>query len=697
MKGTVTQFDELTHRLDTFVEAEQRRCRQLKKAVITFAPMLDGKDTKAVLATVGGKKVKWQPKRCASRLHQLSVQKQHLNEQEKTLQTHIANMREYLKELRARYEEEAAIREEAEHQAADMMGEMERIRQLLYEDSDGSTTDSSSPHESPVPTTRSKLTRNSALRQSLLKVFESPTGRRVSGRPPKYSPSPAQLAVERSPAKSMKTPSPAKRTSPNPRPAHISPSMDKENAPQHMLGEAHSPKRANTSPSPTRPAPAAEQVQTQHSNVQQLKQRFEHTRHSPQPHGSLAPQAPTSPPRRSYAPSPLRVMQSPGNTPTTPKHKQHWKPTVFAQCTQTSPARPSAPPSPTRGSPSPIKSPPPKMALSPGEDRYNPTNTSSRVASAPMSPTYQSPMPSARRALPHFFHTHTAFLRQACQQCHGTILYLNKYRKCSTCGFICHAECEESCPLDCGVLPTNRAHRQSLDLLTATGPGYDIPKLLTSCFQCIEERWLHAQGLYRHAGSSYEHKGVDLIHRFLRGRSEPNLRCINDPHEITTCVKLFLSDLGEPLLTSRRHDNFVHAIVHNSGDKKLDAITAVVETLPRVNFFTLKCIIDHLNKVTAHASYNNATRDVLVVEMTPCLMRLRHNKGNQAMKPEEEVVDTLLALKQSHWRRAEKTVLECHARNPGERAPVSSHSSVKSSSSSGSSVRSPFRSWFSRR
>ena len=66
------------------------------------------------------------------------------------------------------------------------------------------------------------------------------------------------------------------------------------------------------------------------------------------------------------------------------------------------------------------------------------------------------------------------------------------------CVCVCLVEAKVDSPGNCCVRVAPLV--TGLDLLTATGPGYDVPKLLVACFLCIEDRWLHAPGLYRHAG-----------------------------------------------------------------------------------------------------------------------------------------------------------------------------------------------------
>eukprot|EP01147_Barroeca_monosierra_P000057 gene56-3453_t len=752
--GSISQFDTLTGKLESFVSSQNVRSRQLQRAVLTFLPLFNEQDKASVLAILEGKKVKWTPTRCGKTLDELVQNKRHVEEQQIVLRKHIGEMHKYLGTLRKRYEEEQNHRMLAEAEANNMLLEIDRIRQILCDDEDSDTTGSSV--QAPSAPINTSFLRTSGLRDSLLRVIKSPTNKRRSN----FAYKPCSLDFEQSkqPNSSKTKPLQYKQLTKLSNKAKgeeqthlrllekqqdvVSASSqvnnkkrsigdvntnepDNANCHDHLCKKAHSIGQSqpikishtqdghnnvftdeNIPPGQLEhhPETAVEVTYPQSSrelspNIRSLRDRFESPKSSTCSRPNLP--GPTSPIQRSFAPSPLRVVHSPVKAkatppcndiehPVTPKltPKQHWQPTVFNQCTQTSPAtlKATAPPALKLHDPSTFK----KAALAKGENVYNPTIRPTEIVTTESKQTEATSSP--RRILPHFFQSHTAFLRQACQQCQGTVLYLSKYRKCSTCGFICHVECEKNCSQECGLPFIDRGHRQCLDLQCATEPGFDTPSLLISCFECIEERWLHSPNLYRHAGKGYEHKGVELIQRFLRGK-EPNLRCITDPHEITTCIKLFLADLNEPILTSRRHDNFVHAVVNNSGKDRLNAITAVVETLPRINFYTLKHIIDHLQKVSAHSNYNNATRDVIVVEMASCLLRVRQSSGNEAMKPEEEVVDALLSLKQSHWNRAAKMVDELDPRIPGDQhLPSPKRKSRKRTSSNNHS---PFR-WFAR-
>ena len=51
---------------------------------------------------------------------------------------------------------------------------------------------------------------------------------------------------------------------------------------------------------------------------------------------------------------------------------------------------------------------------------------------------------------PSLAHT-LALLRHKCHHCGKTIAFQNKYLKCSACGLVCHPGCGEFVPQECGV------------------------------------------------------------------------------------------------------------------------------------------------------------------------------------------------------------------------------------------------------
>eukprot|EP00049_Salpingoeca_infusionum_P013452 m.251432 g.251432 ORF g.251432 m.251432 type:complete len:734 (+) comp15450_c0_seq1:118-2319(+) len=691
---------------DDVIDSENRQRQEKLRAIQAFLPTLSAEDGRRALGVINGHAPgSWKPATCRQRVFVLVEKKDELRQQMSQTTGKIESLREELERLRQVYNEQRSMRVDAETTAQMLKSEISKIYKLVeaeeeLEDDQAhditihpmaardkyltSSVESSSTGETPyaVGTSSSTSATSTTSTSSTPSVYGTPMSSAAASLECGLTAGCSKSSVLSHPSHLQPAGSYSQPAGFNP-PSHFafdaatSTSASAPSSLEQKKQEAEQPQHSTRRPK--------RRLSVRASNVKKLAERWEKTdlisvgtpkrsvdssaapiERSHEQEGPATPAPKKSSTHRrtsSFAPSPLRSVESPSKL-------SH----------QLSSIQPSAPPAPSSGPASPssygtnlAKSTATSTAASahaspgtsaqprhvhqytsdqpsPGADTYHPT----RSAPPPPSPS--------QRQFPHFFRPHTAFLRQACHECGSVIRYLQQYKRCSNCQFVCHNECEEQVAPKCGFHEQARSTRKEIDLMAATGPGFDEPMLVVACIQAIQDRWLHTPGLYRNPGPEYEHKGLELISRFFKGKGQPNLRCVTDAHEITMCIRLFLQDLKEPLLTARRHDNFVHAAVNNTGQSRLAAVNAVVQTLPRVNFYTLKHIIEHLNCVLAHSAYNQSTQDLIVAEMTPCLMRIRKTNTDEALKPEEEVVDTLLSLSQHHWTKAEKEVLLLDAR-----------------------------------
>jgi hypothetical protein len=116
-------------------------------------------------------------------------------------------------------------------------------------------------------------------------------------------------------------------------------------------------------------------------------------------------------------------------------------------------------------------------------------------------------------------------------------------------------------------------------------------------------------------------------------------------------------------------------------EARSEAVTAVLELLPEVNFFTLEHLVSHLRKcvgggqaracgwralpahclavcaprVAAHHAKNNCSKSVLAHEFAGLLLPA---DGEAVTASAVEVVLALLRLTQRHWTTAKEAILE---------------------------------------
>ncbi|WAQ95134.1 RGAP1-like protein [Mya arenaria] len=115
-----------------------------------------------------------------------------------------------------------------------------------------------------------------------------------------------------------------------------------------------------------------------------------------------------------------------------------------------------------------------------------------------------------------------------------------------------------------------------------------IPGIVIHCVNEIEARGLNEVGIYRVPGSDRQVK--ELKEKFLRGKGMPNLSSIDDVHVVCGCLKDFLRNLKEPLVTFKLWKMFVHAA-------ECEMFQAISE-LPRANRDTIAFLMIHLHRVS---------------------------------------------------------------------------------------------------
>ena len=84
-----------------------------------------------------------------------------------------------------------------------------------------------------------------------------------------------------------------------------------------------------------------------------------------------------------------------------------------------------------------------------------------------------------------------------------------------------------------------------------------IPAIVIHCVNEVEARGLSESGIYRVPGSEREVK--ELKEKFLRGKGTPNLTNVDDIYVVCGCLKDFLRNLKEPIITHDLWENFYNA------------------------------------------------------------------------------------------------------------------------------------------
>lgn len=150
----------------------------------------------------------------------------------------------------------------------------------------------------------------------------------------------------------------------------------------------------------------------------------------------------------------------------------------------------------------------------------------------------------------------------------------------------------------------------------------DVPIILTTIFRKLEEEGLKDVGIYRIGTSLSELNNLKLqIDRL--GTINFSDRGV-DIHALTSCVKLFFRELPEALLTDEVISS-LQPFKRNGKDSEefsLDDIQKckyLLSKLPRINYCTLKALIEHLHKIYMMKDYNKMTPSNLATVIGPAL------------------------------------------------------------------------------
>jgi hypothetical protein len=118
-----------------------------------------------------------------------------------------------------------------------------------------------------------------------------------------------------------------------------------------------------------------------------------------------------------------------------------------------------------------------------------------------------------------------------------------------------------------------------------------VPQFVRSCIQAIEKKDLKADGIYRVCGNLSQ---VQKLRFQVNQDNYSGMWKEEDVHVLTGLLKMFFSDMKEPLLTCNQFDQLIKAIALPDRKSKLELITKLMKELPSVNHDTLKFLLQHL-------------------------------------------------------------------------------------------------------
>lgn len=92
---------------------------------------------------------------------------------------------------------------------------------------------------------------------------------------------------------------------------------------------------------------------------------------------------------------------------------------------------------------------------------------------------------------------------------------------------------------------------------------------------------------------------------------------IGDVHTVASLCKKFFKDLPDPMIPSLLHDQFLACARLSNDDTRLSVLKELVFELPTAHYHTLKFLMKHLMKVTAHCEQNKVSVIISVIKRLP--------------------------------------------------------------------------------
>ncbi|KAK2716167.1 rho GTPase-activating protein 1-like [Artemia franciscana] len=189
------------------------------------------------------------------------------------------------------------------------------------------------------------------------------------------------------------------------------------------------------------------------------------------------------------------------------------------------------------------------------------------------------------------------------------------------------------------VLPKTQQFGVSLEFIKGN-TGLDIPPVLEYCTEYLEKpEALETEGLFRRCAVVSELKAAQ--EKFNLGET---VEFGHNVHLAAVCVKTFLRELQEPLLTYDLFDDIVRIQRLPREDRVAAARTLVLDRLPEQNYKVLKVVLQLLAKVIERSDLNKMTSSNLAVVFGPCLCWSHSASASLASSgPINTFVDVLLS------------------------------------------------------
>lgn len=178
----------------------------------------------------------------------------------------------------------------------------------------------------------------------------------------------------------------------------------------------------------------------------------------------------------------------------------------------------------------------------------------------------------------------------------------------------------------------------------------NVPLVVKRCIDVIENYGLDIEGIYRTSGNKTtvqqlkESIDSNFANYLLIGNNiDPNNVLDAEIYCTASLMKIYFASLPEPLLTSASYQSFIETVKSTDETFIAKKLHHLVYNLPDGAYFTLRALIFHLNKVTAHQHNNRMTAKSLAIIWGPALLN-DNSMSPQDLSHKTKVVEELMLI-----------------------------------------------------
>ncbi|KAI8098176.1 uncharacterized protein B0P05DRAFT_520801 [Gilbertella persicaria] len=251
---------------------------------------------------------------------------------------------------------------------------------------------------------------------------------------------------------------------------------------------------------------------------------------------------------------------------------------------------------------------------------------------------------SADLTTQHGSHTFlaTSFLRPVkCEACGEKMWGLSELR-CQGCHYIAHGRCLPHVPQLCyGSQTSTSLELEEKDTVEDIKLfGFDlsqraqhedraVPLIIKHCIQVVEKSGMDYEGIYRKSGGAAQMRLIHQLYENYPIGEEPSAlefdiedeEGIHDICAVTSVLKQYFRELPNPLIPYNLYSQFIEAVSVYIGQDRQDKFFELLSQLPKVNYDTLRLLIQHLSRVQEQSHLNLMTTKNLAMVFGPTLLR----------------------------------------------------------------------------